>query len=72
MRLRRQKDGIDMFKKSKKVEAWDVVKLLNQLKKENAEQVIIIEIPGPGVRMKLKEFHNIYEGCCGEIVLDAE
>lgn len=72
MKLRKRKGGIDMFKKSKKVEAWDVVKLLSQLKEENPEQVIIIEIPGPGVRMELKEFHNIYEGCCGEIVLDAE
>lgn len=61
-----------MFKKPKKIEAWDVVKLLSQLQKENPEQVIIIEIPVPGIRMKLKEFHNIYEGCCGEIVLDAE
>lgn len=61
-----------MFKKSKKIEAWDVIKLLSQLQKENPEQVIIIEIPGTEIRMKLKEFHNIYEGCCGEIVLDAE
>lgn len=61
-----------MFKKPKQIEAWDVVKLLNQIKDQNPEQVIIIEIPGPGIRMKLKEFHNIYEGCCGEIVLDAE
>ena len=61
-----------MFKKSKKIEAWDAVKILNQIKDQNPEQVIIIEIPGPGIRMKLKEFHNIYEGCCGEIVLDAE
>lgn len=56
----------------KQITPWDIVKLLSQLKERNPEQTVIIELPGNGATVKLKDVHNIYEGCCGEIVLDAE
>lgn len=60
-----------MFKK-KQITLWDVVKLLDQLKEQNGNQTVIIEATGKSISVRLKDVHNIYEGCCGEIVLDAE
>lgn len=59
-----------MFKK-KQVTPWDVVKLLDQLKEQNGECEVIIETSEKTVSVKLKDA-LIYDGCCGEIVLDAK
>lgn len=54
-----------------KISQWDVIRLLDKLKEQNGEQVIIVETPNGTVDIKLKDA-LIYEGCNGEIVLDSE
>lgn len=63
---------MSLFNKKKQITPWDVIKLLDQLKEQNGNQTVIIETPGKSISAQLKDVHNIYEGCCGEIVLDAE
>lgn len=62
-----------MGKKDKKkpVNAWKIVSLLNKLKEQNGNQWVIIETPTGSASLQLKDA-LIYEGCCGEIVLDSE
>lgn len=55
----------------KQVTPWDVVKLLDQLREQNGECEVIIETPEKTVSVKLKDA-LIYEGHCGELVLDAK
>lgn len=59
-----------MFKK-KQITPWDIVKSLDQLKEQNGNQRVIVETSSGTVSLSLKDA-IIYEGCCGEIVLDAE
>lgn len=55
----------------KKLEAFDIVRALDRLKEENGNQTIIVETPNGSLSLKLKDA-LIYEGCCGEIVIDSE
>lgn len=48
-----------------------VIEMLDRMKEENGEQVIIIETPNGTASLKLRDA-MIYEGCGGEIVLDSE
>lgn len=48
-----------------------IIKQLDKLKKENPEQVIIVETPNGTVSCKIGDA-LIYEGMCGEIVIDSE
>lgn len=60
---------MELFKK--KIDKRDVIRLLDKLKEQNGEQVIIVETPNGTVDIKLKDA-LIYEGLRGEIVLDSE
>lgn len=56
---------------NKEIKTFDVVKILDNLKKENSKQIVIVETPGKSVSLKLGDA-LIYEGQGGEIVLDSE
>lgn len=49
----------------------NVIKYLDKLKKENPNQILIIETPKGSVKLKIGDA-LIYEGRCGEIVIDSE
>ena len=48
-----------------------IIKKLNKLKAEHPEQKIIVETPKGSVDLKIGDA-LIYEGMCGEIVIDSE
>lgn len=48
-----------------------VIKQLDKLKKENPNQPIIVETPQGTVTLKIGDA-LIYEGYCGELVIDSE
>lgn len=60
-----------LLSKKKEIKAWEVVSLLNKLKEQNGNQIVLIETPSGSASLRLKDA-LIYEGCCGEIVLDSE
>lgn len=47
------------------------IKILDELKKNNPEQEICVETPSGSVSLQIKDA-LIYEGMCGEIVIDSE
>lgn len=49
----------------------NVVKYLDKFKKENPDQVIIVETPNGTVELKIGDA-LIYEGMRGELVIDGE
>lgn len=49
----------------------NVIKYLDKFKKENPDQVIIVETPNGTVELKIGDA-LIYEGMRGEIVIDSE
>lgn len=49
----------------------NIIKLLDEMKAKNGEQIIIVETPEGTASLKLKDA-LIYEGCNGEIVFDSE
>lgn len=68
--------GLNIFnimteRKNKKTTVFEVINLLEKLKKQNGNQKIILETPDGTVSVCLKDA-LIYEGCRGEIVLDSE
>ena len=48
-----------------------IIKKLDKLKAEHPEQKIIVETPNGSVELKIGD-SLIYEGMCGEIVIDSE
>lgn len=52
-------------------DADDVITLLDKLRKENGDQVIIVETPQGSVSLKIKDA-LIYRDAYGDIVIDAE
>ena len=53
------------------VEIQDIINLFDKLKEQNGNQWVIIETPTGSASLQLKNA-LVYEGCCGEIVLDSE
>ena len=48
-----------------------IIRKLDKLKAEHPEQKIIVETPNGSVELKIGDA-LIYEGMCGEIVIDSE
>lgn len=49
----------------------NVIKYLDEIKKENPNQIIIVETPNGTVELKIGDA-LIYEGMRGELVIDSE
>lgn len=66
-----EKEKKDDKKENQDVNANDIIRMLDKLKRINGDQIVIVETPKGTAALKLKDA-LIYEGCVGEIVLDSE
>lgn len=66
-----EKEKKDDKKENQDVNANDIIRMLEKLKRINGNQIVIVETPKGTASLKLKDA-LIYEGCVGEIVLDSE